>query len=933
MFMIRDLMVVLQKFGLVEIFKQGPFGQYLDLKQPLIVYGHLIHNLLKREIIHPNGQRQDEMWFGLGKSKARFGQEEFCLCSGLKMGQLPEGFANNNEVEEDSMLRRIFKGKRPTAEVLYATLKRMSTEESEDVYKMLNIYMVSQFFGMDDGRTTAISGWLFSLVENEDEFKKFLWGSYIFNFTLFFLKDVLNKRLPKLRGEEEKEDKNGKMKKNKKTVEEEEVLEEDKKKKNKNKNKNKKSVEEQEVKGKGKGKGKGKLQGEEEKKEKKSKYYTYNLSGFPLALQVWAMERVISLENLVGKRVATGYPRFSRWEFNAKTALFEWEVETFEKGTDYFKSPNIEYVCGPLIDKKREKLALPRSEEEEDLGSDHEGDDNQTGNDNDGIDCSVQKEEIGGSVGRTRSIFSNEYSPTSKKRLFSDRNPKVPSTIPELYDAMLESEQRIIAFCREEFSKIRKEMKNGAEQADDVVDDKGAGNNVTVGDDKGAGNNVKDVEELNSVGEVGEVGELGKDVQQDAVAEVGKGGEEDDAFGDVDAAFQGGKGEEKDDDVGDVDAAFHGGKGEEKDDDVGDVDATFQGGKGEEKDDEVSDLNAAFEGCKGDEQEDDAGEIGKGSKEGVGSDCVVVRDAAFEGGKGDEQEDDVGEIGKGSKEVVGSDCVVVADAAFDGGKGDDQEDAAVGEIGTGCDQGVGSDGVVVGDATVEGDMVEELVKKSIIDLDEYPSPSVCFIAQNNPSSVVALDGADPDVKYRDIDKQRGRKRSRNRYQEPENGYHEPRNGTMRLGMEIMSLGMDAMSLGEISAGNFCIYAFDLYKPDYPEFVPLNYQPSPDIPRHVTGHDLLYPQPWWEMDSHAGYYEEMKMDPHAIPFTVQSMRSELIPQQDDGYSCGVFLMKYAELILAGVKTPWNSVFGQKDIKGIRKAIAIDIYTNGQPCNSP
>ncbi|KAK3226121.1 hypothetical protein Dsin_005983 [Dipteronia sinensis] len=175
--------------------------------------------------------------------------------------------------------------------------------------------------------------------------------------------------------------------------------------------------------------------------------------------------------------------------------------------------------------------------------------------------------------------------------------------------------------------------------------------------------------------------------------------------------------------------------------------------------------------------------------------------------------------------------------------------------------------------------------------------------------------------------------------------------------------------------------------DYPKFVPLNYRPSPDILRHVTGHDLLYPQPWWEMDSvlipchlpghwvlchvlfnegkvllfdslnerdgtshrlkdvrailyvlpsllnHAGYYEEMKMDPHASPFTVQSMRSELIPQQDDGYSCGVFLMKYAELILAGVKTPWNSVFGQKDIKGIHNAIAIDIYTNGQPCNSP
>ena len=294
LFMITELKSFLQKFGLEEKFKKGPFGKYLDLKEPLTVYGQLIHNILKREIIHPKGQREDEMWFGFGKLKARFGQEEFCVCSGLNMGQLPQGFANNNELREDSMFIRIFKGKRPTAEVLYATLRKMTSEQSEDAYKMLNIYMVSQFFGTDDGRTTAIPGWLFSLVEKEEEFKNFPWGSYIFSFTLYFLKGVLNKRLPQLRGEAKK----GKLQKNKNTVEEEynlEVEEEEEgggdKKKNKKRKRKKKleeEEEEEEVKGKGKEKGKeeGKLRGEEEKKEKKSKYYTYNLSGFPLVLQV-----------------------------------------------------------------------------------------------------------------------------------------------------------------------------------------------------------------------------------------------------------------------------------------------------------------------------------------------------------------------------------------------------------------------------------------------------------------------------------------------------------------------------------------------------------------------------------------------------------------------------------------------------------------------
>ncbi|KAK0578543.1 hypothetical protein LWI29_011981 [Acer saccharum] len=136
--------------------------------------------------------------------------------------------------------------------------------------------------------------------------------------------------------------------------------------------------------------------------------------------------------------------------------------------------------------------------------------------------------------------------------------------------------------------------------------------------------------------------------------------------------------------------------------------------------------------------------------------------------------------------------------------------------------------------------------------------------------------------------------------------------------------------------------------------------SSDILRHVTGHQLLYPQPWWQLDSvmlvpchvhghwmlchvllkegkvmvydslnerrsglsprmkeirgllyllpstlkHAGYYQHIKMDPRSTPFTVESMHSDLIPQQDDGNSCGAFLLKYAELIMAGVPTPWK-----------------------------
>ncbi|KAK3221892.1 hypothetical protein Dsin_008917 [Dipteronia sinensis] len=536
--------------------------------------------------------------------------------------------------------------------------------------------------------------------------------------------------------------------------------------------------------------------GKEEKKKKKSKYYTYNLSGFPLALQ---------------------------------KALFPWDVENFEKGTNYFKSLNQKYVCGPLIDKKREKLVVPRSEEEEDLGFDNEGGDNQTGR-----------------------------------------------------------------------------LQKGDEQDDDVVGDMGVGNNV----------NDKDVEELNSVGEVAE---LGKGVQQDghAIAEVGKGGEEDDVFGEVDGAFEGG--------------------------------------------------------------------------DGVGSDGLVVRDATFESGKGDKQED--------AEQGVGSDGVVVVDVAFEGRKGH------ISDVDV---QGFGSEGVVVGDAAFESNMVEESGKQSILNLDEYPSPSMCFIAQNIPNSVVALDGADPDFEYRDIDKQRGRKRSRwlespwtdpmpKKKRKPQSNVEKINlveftsflknedQHSLYTGQILQMMRQDFLDLVNIEK-----WISDLHIHSYFDILwrrqsssELNYlqniglvntffltnlnikwaiemdtleamrkiakfkkveeerrqqketgsPPSPpqkkdrkkrarrsailllmlsmcsscatfpwvlyhlllkegkvlifDSLNERDGtsyrlkdiHALLFLLP--SLLKHAGYYEEIKMDPHASPFTVQSMHSELIPQQDDG----------------------------------------------------
>ena len=267
---LQDLKLVLTRCGVLDRFKEGPFGQYLEMIQPIRVHGMLIYNLLKRQLICPEEEKDDEMWFGLGEKKARFGREEFCLCSGLNMGTLPEGFQEKEEVSEESILTRYFVDENPSIELLEATFNRLTEpSEGDDALKMGYLLMVSQFFGMDEART-AIPSWVLSLVEDIDAFESFPWGSYIFDVTLCCLKNAAEKHIEKLRGNGEKKEEN-EGPKNKKRKKKEEENKEEKKKKPKKK---KKKTDNQQA------------ELDNQQNNDDSKCFTFHVYGFLLAFQV-----------------------------------------------------------------------------------------------------------------------------------------------------------------------------------------------------------------------------------------------------------------------------------------------------------------------------------------------------------------------------------------------------------------------------------------------------------------------------------------------------------------------------------------------------------------------------------------------------------------------------------------------------------------------
>ncbi|KAK3184936.1 hypothetical protein Dsin_032222 [Dipteronia sinensis] len=169
--------------------------------------------------------------------------------------------------------------------------------------------------------------------------------------------------------------------------------------------------------------------------------------------------------------------------------------------------------------------------------------------------------------------------------------------------------------------------------------------------------------------------------------------------------------------------------------------------------------------------------------------------------------------------------------------------------------------------------------------------------------------------------------------------------------------------------------------EYPEFLPLEFEPEEHFCTYVRGDDSLYNVPWWTMESvlipcntsghwvlcqvllkegkvnlfdsmwgrnnkndrlreiscllyllpsilhRAGYYEELGIKPRNKAFLAENVNKIHIPQQEDGKSCGAFMLKFAELLLSGTSLPWINKFGQNDIPAIREAMALDLFING------
>ncbi|KAL5741428.1 hypothetical protein ACOSP7_028160 [Xanthoceras sorbifolium] len=157
------------------------FGHFLDVNE-ICFTGQFCHHILLRECHVDNAE--NEMWFVIGGNRIRFSANEFCLVSGLHLGDtvVPT-------IQEDDMCRiwqKYFKGaKKVTGTKLQSLFERLEEEndDDDDMIK-LALLLILEMTLLGKYLRTKVEYWAMELVDNLEEFNWFPWGSYVYSRTL-----------------------------------------------------------------------------------------------------------------------------------------------------------------------------------------------------------------------------------------------------------------------------------------------------------------------------------------------------------------------------------------------------------------------------------------------------------------------------------------------------------------------------------------------------------------------------------------------------------------------------------------------------------------------------------------------------------------------------------------------------------------------------
>ncbi|KAL3614466.1 hypothetical protein CASFOL_041552 [Castilleja foliolosa] len=182
----------------LERFRESCFGAYLHYPRSQVP-ATVMHLMLRQQVIK-EGADEDELWFLVGDTFVRFSKYEYALVTGLRFG--PTNFDPNadNEIRKDGVYRKFIdphnKFSKKGAKYTFVLnlfnnppkeLRR--SKERESLLKIAKVLFVHGFLVAIDTKY-RIANWVWSLVENENEWETFPWGAYSFQILMYRMKNA-----------------------------------------------------------------------------------------------------------------------------------------------------------------------------------------------------------------------------------------------------------------------------------------------------------------------------------------------------------------------------------------------------------------------------------------------------------------------------------------------------------------------------------------------------------------------------------------------------------------------------------------------------------------------------------------------------------------------------------------------------------------------
>ncbi|KAL6553653.1 hypothetical protein OROGR_007495 [Orobanche gracilis] len=204
---VKDTRSVLESFSkkTVKQLRHSTIGAFMKLPDAVSRSDKAIYYMISRQVIPKPEIDETTLWFKVKGRVLRFSRVEFALITGLRFGPTPANFQpyKSHRIPKNSVFTKLLGNK----EVLIAyirtkfinkkfELKNMEVKGTEvDYLKMAKVLLASLYvLGLDPNKN-KVPEWMWALVENDEAWEEFPWGSYAYQILIQQI-DAVKKDIP-----------------------------------------------------------------------------------------------------------------------------------------------------------------------------------------------------------------------------------------------------------------------------------------------------------------------------------------------------------------------------------------------------------------------------------------------------------------------------------------------------------------------------------------------------------------------------------------------------------------------------------------------------------------------------------------------------------------------------------------------------------------